>query len=127
MPPVDFGALGVTTDTVGITVQDTTAPALSVPADMVIAATGPSGAAVNYTITAPDLASEPVTITCSPESGTTFPKNETWQVSCEAADTAGNIATGAFMVTVVNATPTAVADAYTVIDHQCAGSAPPVT
>src|SRR5262249_10417191 len=56
-----------------VTVVDTTGPAISVPANMVVEAPGPSGVAVSYVVTALDAVSGIVTPTCAPASGATFP------------------------------------------------------
>jgi hypothetical protein len=82
-----------------VTVQDTTPPTLSLPSAMTVTASGPSGAAVTYTATANDNVDGPVTPSCSPASGSTFPVGGT-TVSCSAQDKAGNTANGSFTVTV---------------------------
>ena len=86
-----------------VTVQDTTAPELSLPADIVVEATSPDGAVVEYTASATDLVDAVVSVICSPVSGSTFPLGTT-SVSCSATDTAGNIAEGSFNVTVQDTT-----------------------
>lgn len=88
-----------------VTVVDTTAPVLALPAPFSVPTVSPGGAVVTYTATAEDVVSGPVAVTCSPASGTTFPIGVT-TVSCSASDAAGNTATGAFAVTVTgDATP----------------------
>jgi HYR domain len=68
-------------------------------------ATGPSGAIVAYTSPeATDSASPPVTVVCTPESGTLFAIGDTL-VTCIATDAAGNQATASFTVTVRDTTP----------------------
>jgi hypothetical protein len=86
-----------------VTVRDTTAPALTVPADIVAEATGPAGAAVAYTATAADIVDGSVTPSCTPSSASTFALGTT-AVSCSATDTAGNTSTGSFSVTVRDTT-----------------------
>jgi hypothetical protein len=86
-----------------ITVQDTTAPVLSLPAP-VAEATGPAGAVVTYIATASDVVDGPLTPTCSPPSGSTFALGAT-TVNCSATDAAHNTATGSFTVTVRDTTP----------------------
>src|SRR5262249_6782551 len=69
-------------------------------------ATGPSGAAVSYAVTAsdPDNIPSQITLTCSPASGSTFPIATT-TVTCNAHDPSGNSATPAsFHVTVRDTT-----------------------
>jgi uncharacterized repeat protein (TIGR03803 family) len=86
-----------------VTVQDSTAPVLTLPGNMTVQATGPSGTVVTYTASASDAVNGPVTVSCSPASGGTFPIVTT-TVSCSATDAHGNTATGSFTVTVTNAT-----------------------
>lgn len=81
-----------------VTVLDTTAPALSLPPNVVTDATSTAGALVSYVVTAMDL-SGTATVTCSPASGSTFPIGTT-SVACQARDASGNVAAGAFSVTV---------------------------
>ncbi len=72
--------------------------------DAVVEATGPSGAAVTYKITATDD-NGPPTVTCQPADGSTFPLGKT-QAKCTAVDTVtGQSATATFQVTVRDTTP----------------------
>lgn len=87
------------TDTFEITVTDTTAPSLSLPADISRAATSAAGAVVTYTASATDLVDPSVSTGCIPESGSTFGPGAT-TVSCSATDAVGNTAVGSFKVTV---------------------------
>lgn len=82
-----------------ITVQDTTAPELVLPADIAAGATSAAGAVVTYTASATDLVDGDVTVDCIPASGSTFGPGAT-TVNCTATDAAGNTATGSFKVTV---------------------------
>jgi hypothetical protein len=82
-----------------VTVEDTTPPALSLPADFFRFTSSTSGTAVTYTATASDLVSGPLSPVCSPASGATFALGAT-TVTCTATDAAGNQATGSFSVTV---------------------------
>ena len=75
--------------TFSVTVQDTTAPKLTVPTDMSTTATGADGAKVTYTATATDAVDTDPTVTCTPASGSTFPVGTT-TVSCTATDDSGN-------------------------------------
>lgn len=80
---------------------DKTAPALSLPAALVVDADGPSGVAFNYAgaVSASDnLWPAPVPV-CAPSAGSLFQIGTT-SVSCTATDAAGNGSTGAFAVTV---------------------------
>jgi hypothetical protein len=80
-------------------IVDTTKPLLSLPADIVVDATGPGGAAVSFTASAQDAVDGPVAVTCLPASGSTFAIGAT-QVDCNAVDLAVNVANGSFTVTV---------------------------
>jgi hypothetical protein len=86
-----------------VSVVDTTAPALTLPADMTVEATGPSGAAATFSPSAVDLVDGPVTVECTPASGSTLAIGE-HDVSCTATDAAENVASGGFKVTVVDTT-----------------------
>jgi large repetitive protein len=87
-----------------VTVVDTTPPSLTVPADMTVEATGPSGATVSYSTSAMDLVNGTITPSCAPASGSTFPLAAT-MVTCAATDAAGNTASKSFHVTVHDTTP----------------------
>ena len=79
---------------------DNTAPTITVPTSMTVAATTATGAQVTYPVTATDdgvLSSGPI---CTPPSGSTFPIGTT-TILCTATDSAGNTATAAFTVTVI--------------------------
>ena len=82
-----------------VTVLDTTPPALSLPADRLLSATGPAGAAATFDATATDTVDGTVPVSCSPPSGSTFPIGTT-VVHCTASDHAGNTVSGSFEVTV---------------------------
>ena len=87
-----------------IIVQDKTAPVVTVPADMTVEASGPSGTAVTFTASASDLVDGSLTVTCTPPSGSTFAVGST-RVSCSASDKAGNSASASFNVIVQDKTP----------------------
>lgn len=97
-----------------------TPPTLSVPQDISVNATGPSGSVVTYTVTATDDTDPSPTVTCTPESGSLFPINplgESTEVVCTASDAVGNTATTSFMVRVKGASEqvedlTALVDSY---------------
>jgi hypothetical protein len=82
-----------------VTVVDTTAPILSLPADRTVQATSTKGVAVTYAASATDLVDGPVAPTCSPASGSVFPVGST-AVTCTARDARGNQVSGSFSVTV---------------------------
>ncbi len=91
-----------------VTVQDTTPPAITVPADKTVEATGPTGAAVSYSASASDLVDGPVTPGCSPASGSTLALDTTTKVTCSATDAHGNTGTASFTIKVVDTTPPAI-------------------
>ena len=74
-------------------------PALFLPDDITEEATGPTGAAVTFTVSSADG----TPVSCSPASGSTFPLGET-TVTCQATNTAGTT-TGTFKVTIIDTTP----------------------
>jgi len=84
-----------------ITVEDTTAPTVTVPADSAKEASSSSGAVVTFTVSATDLVDGSLTPTCNHHSGETFPLGIT-TVSCSATDAAGNIGYASFTITVIN-------------------------
>ena len=87
------------TCTTTVTFVDTTAPVITCPANITVtAAPGKRSAIVYYTVTATDNCS-PVTITCTPPSGSSFPLGTT-PVSCTAKDSVNNSASCGFTVTV---------------------------
>lgn len=85
-----------------VTVQDTTAPALTVPANQVLEATGANGAVATFAASATDAVGV-VSLTSSAASGSTFPIGTT-TVTVTAADAAGNATSGSFTVTVRDTT-----------------------
>src|SRR5215204_2781634 len=104
-----------------VTVQDTTPPIITVPEDIVVEATGPEGAKVNFTVSATavvdgkatldrnnlllqDNVGGSITISCNPASPSTLPVGG-HTVQCSATDEAGNTATASFTVTVQDTTP----------------------
>lgn len=94
---------GSDTDDVVITVQDTLAPDITCPADVVVNLPMNSNAtsmAVNYpAVTATDSCSASVTVNSSPASGSVFPVGTT-TVNATADDGAGHISNCSFTVTV---------------------------
>ena len=94
-------------DSFDVTVHDTTAPAVSVPASFIVEAAGPSGAAAVYAATAADAVDGEIAATCVPGSGTTLPLGIN-TITCSATDAAGNTGSNSFTVTVVDTTPPAI-------------------
>jgi hypothetical protein len=82
-----------------VTVQDTTAPEITVPSNITVFATSSSGALVTFTASASDLVDGSVPVTCVPPSGSTFGLGTT-TVNCSATDAHGNIGHASFTVTV---------------------------
>ncbi len=85
------------------TPADTTAPVLTLPANIIAEATKAQGAVVTFTASANDGVDGPVAVTLTPASGSTFPLGTT-TVTASATDAAGNTATGSFTVTVRDTT-----------------------
>jgi hypothetical protein len=81
---------------------DATPPVITVPAGIVVDATGPAGATVSYAASANDDVDGAVAVSCAPSSGATFPIGTT-TVACEASDAAGNEAATHFDVRVKGA------------------------
>jgi serine protease AprX len=75
-------------------------PVVSVPADMTLPATSPSGAPVTYQVTASDPDGTIASPLCSPASGSFFPVGAT-TVTCTATDNTGLTTTARFAVTVL--------------------------
>jgi hypothetical protein len=84
-----------------VSVVDTTAPMLSLPADIVVNATSTAGAIVTFAASAVDLVDGAQPVECTPASGSVFLIGTT-TVACSAGDTRGNVATGTFTVTVLS-------------------------
>jgi len=83
-----------------VTVSDASQPpALTVPDDFFVEATGPAGAVVTYSVTA----SQGATVTCSPASGSIFGLGVN-PVSCSAT-TAGGTTNASFNVMVIDTVP----------------------
>ena len=91
-----------------VSVVDTTAPAITVPAPMTIEATSGAGAVATFSASALDIVDGPLAATCVPPSGSTHPLGST-NVTCAATDAASNIGSASFTVTVVDTTAPAIA------------------
>lgn len=88
--------------------EDTTAPVITVPAPITVAATSPAGAPVSYEVSATDVDDPVASLSCAPPSGSIFPIGTT-TVSCTASDSHGNAAAAGFSVTVTDtSTPPAI-------------------
>ncbi|MGH9879731.1 MAG: HYR domain-containing protein, partial [Nitrososphaerales archaeon] len=87
--------------------SDTTPPVVTAPANQIAEATSASGRVITYpAATATDNVDGTLTATCTPASGSMFPLGTT-TVTCTATDSAGNIGTASFTVTVRDTTPPA--------------------
>ena len=87
-----------------VTIQDTTAPLLTVPANVVAEAIGPEGAVVYYgAAIAIDAVDGAVPVTCAPASGSVFPLGDS-SVACVTSDASGNAAAAELTITVRDTT-----------------------
>ena len=94
-----------------VRVRDTTAPTLSVPANIIAEATSAAGAVVTFSPTATDAVDPAPSVSATPVSGSTFAIGTT-PVSVSATDVSSNSASGGFSVTVQDTTaPSATAPA----------------
>ncbi|WP_170131147.1 PxKF domain-containing protein [Deinococcus yavapaiensis] len=94
-----------TPSTFTVTVLDKVAPTVNVPSNITTTATGASGAAVKYIVTATDVISGDVTarVQCNPPSGSTFAVTSgVHTVTCTATDEAGNKSAPASFTVEVN-------------------------
>ena len=103
-----------------VTVQDTTGPTLSLPAPITAQATSLAGVAVTYGASANDVVDGPVSVSCSPASGSTFPIGVT-PVNCSAADSRSNSSAGSFSVTVTDSAPTITVPGQQTVEASDAG------
>jgi hypothetical protein len=79
--------------------SDTEPPAIKVPDTITTSATSPTGAKVDYEVSATDANDGAVSVTCDPASGSSFPVGRT-TVACTSKDAAGNTAIASFEVVV---------------------------
>lgn len=91
------------TDAFTVTVADTTAPAVTVPAPIAVEATGPNGAAATFEVSATDAVDGSPVATCSTPSSSVFPLGTT-TVTCSSTDAAGNSDSASFTIDVVDTT-----------------------
>jgi hypothetical protein len=98
-----------------VDVRDTTAPVVQVPADIAVAATSASGAAVSFAATATDAVDGTDAVACVPSSGSTFAVGQT-TVTCTAGDAAGNQAASQSFSVFVTATQTHSDDVHALLD-----------
>jgi hypothetical protein len=93
------GAGKQTSQSITVTVQDTTDPSLSLPANQSLEATSSGGATFTYSASATDIVDGSIGASCNPASGSVFPVGST-TVNCTATDSHGNSSSGSFTVTV---------------------------
>ena len=110
-----------TNDTFDVTVVDSTAPDLTVPADIAAEATSGSGAVVTYSATATDAVDGAPVVSCAPASGSTFPIGTT-TVHCSATDATGNSASDSFDVVVGDSTDPSLTLPATIVAEATSGS-----
>jgi hypothetical protein len=96
------GDAAVTVPLTGLGIADTSAPVITVPADITVEATG-AATPVTFTVAANDPVDGTVTPICTPASGFGFPVGTT-TVSCTATDPHGNSASASFAVAVTDTT-----------------------
>lgn len=96
------GAGNTTNGGFDVVVRDTTPPTLTLPGPVTASVNGASSKVVTYAVSASD-GGTPLTPSCSPASGASFPLGTT-TVNCSVADAAGNPASGSFTVTVQDTT-----------------------
>ncbi len=83
-----------------ITVHDTTAPAITCSADILVLSTNLNGAPVSFTVTATDNCTLGASVNCVPASGSLFAVG-TNTVACAATDACGNSNACSFTITVL--------------------------
>lgn len=101
-------ASNTATATFNVTVQDTTAPVMTLPLSLAIEATGPEGAIADFPARTSDAVDGDGVAACVPASGSVFGLATT-VVTCNASDARGNAAeAGTFELTVHDTTPPAI-------------------
>jgi len=86
-----------------VTVRDSTAPSLTMPANMTLEADSSAGKAASFVATSSDAVTPSPAVACSPASGSVFPLGTT-NVQCSTQDAAGNASQASFTVTVRDTT-----------------------
>src|SRR5262249_60628544 len=106
-PPAEAPRVLPATATVTIAVTDTAPPTLTTPANTVLEATSPIGAAFFYVATASDPIDGALPVNCSPASGSTFAFPAPPTVACTAADATCDSNAASFTVTMQDTAPAA--------------------
>jgi hypothetical protein len=86
-----------------VTIQDTTPPALTLPASQTLEATGPGGAVASFAASATDIVDGIRPVVCAPASGSTFLIGTTTG-TCTSSDTHGNSSSASFTIVVRDTT-----------------------
>jgi uncharacterized membrane protein len=98
---IDKVSFPATTHAVTFTVTPpNTPPTLTLPGNLIVPASSPSGVTVSFSVAANDAEDGVFRATCTPASGSLFAIGTT-TVACSAVDTGGLDATGSFTVTVL--------------------------
>ncbi|MDD1708028.1 MAG: HYR domain-containing protein [Methanoregulaceae archaeon] len=113
----------VRTDTVSITVRDTTPPDLTVPANIIVEQASAAGTVVSLTATASDICDASPVITSNAPA--VFPLGTT-TVTFTATDDSGNVASGTMSVSVVDTTPPVITAPPDVTVEQTSADGTPV-
>ncbi|HMZ31702.1 MAG TPA: HYR domain-containing protein, partial [Methanoregulaceae archaeon] len=111
------------TDTVSVTVQDTTPPVLSVPSDVTVEQETGAGSAVSLTATATDICDASPDV--ASDAPAVFPLGTT-TVTFTATDDSGNSASTTMQVTVVDTTPPVITVPPDVTVEQTSAAGTPV-
>ncbi|HET8522395.1 MAG TPA: HYR domain-containing protein, partial [Thermomicrobiales bacterium] len=98
VPIFGFSAAALAQDETPVA-TDTTAPVVTVPADLAAVADASGTAVVTFDVAATDDVDGPLAPTCDWASGASFPVGDT-VVTCTAADAAGNQGSASFTVSV---------------------------
>lgn len=86
-----------------VIVSDTQPPTIQIPQSMTVEATSPTGAMVNYQVSASDNIDTTTAVSCLPASGSLLAIGH-FEIRCEASDSAGNTAINSFNVDIVDTT-----------------------
>jgi hypothetical protein len=82
-----------------VTVIDTTPPEITVPDQVAVSTSDPSGTTVTYVAAASDIVDPTPDLSCLPSPGSAFPLGDT-TVTCDASDATANGSSTSFTVTV---------------------------
>jgi hypothetical protein len=101
--PLGATTVNCTSGSFIVTIVDTRGPAVTVPGDITVVASGPT-AVVTYDASANDLVDGAVAVSCAPPSGSSFPLG-TMTVNCSASDSHSNSSSASFHVIVLDQPP----------------------